>query len=84
MAFRFRAIRMSHEARKHLHWALIHTAFLFFFADLLGAFWPEFEHAWGPMIRKGVAIAAFSATLAEYVTEEAVDGLKEDHTPGAD
>jgi hypothetical protein len=38
---------------------------------MIAAFWPAFEVLWRPAISHvGVALAAFAATLAEFVTEE--------------
>lgn len=51
--------------------ALIHCALMFFFADLLAAIWPAFEHVWGGTAHLGVAVAALAATCAEYVHDEA-------------
>jgi hypothetical protein len=61
--------------KHYLRWALIHTALIFFFADLLTAVWPEFEMAWGPKARLGVALAALFATMSEYLHE----GTGHDH-----
>ena len=56
--------------RHHLKWALIHCALMFFFADLLSAVWPAFAHVWDGVAHLGVAVAAFAATIAEYLHDE--------------
>lgn len=56
--------------RHHVRWALIHAAMMFFFADLLAAIWPAFEHVWTGVAHLGVAVAAFFATAAEYLHDE--------------
>lgn len=56
--------------RHHIRWALIHCAFMFFFADLLAAIWPAFAHVWDGIAHLGVALAAVAATSAEYLHDE--------------
>lgn len=65
------AVAMTPRLKRHLRWALIHCALMFFFADLLAAVWPPFEHVWGGIAHLGVAVAACLATLAEYLHDEA-------------
>lgn len=62
--------RLPARLKHHLKWGLIHVALLFFFADLIASIWPEFEDHWHRPLRLGVALAAFLATLAEYIIEE--------------
>lgn len=61
---------LKHRPKYYLHWALIHCALMFFFADLLAAVWPAFEHVWSGTAHLGVAVAALAATCAEYVHDE--------------
>jgi len=58
---------------KHLkhraHWLLLHVALIFFFCDLIGAIYPPFRRWWEQSSHLGVAVAAFCATVAEYIAE---------------
>lgn len=76
-AFRKCIVALLSRPKHYLRWALIHTALIFFFADLLTAVWPEFEMAWGPKARIGVALAALFATMSEYLHEDHSDHGKE-------
>lgn len=70
-------MRVLHHIRRPRHflkWALIHTALVFFFCDLLAAFWPAFDEVWKSVAHLGVALAAFLATVSEYLHDEADGG----------
>jgi hypothetical protein len=63
--------------RHHLKWALIHAALVLFTADLIAVIWPEFEQVWaGRIAHAGVALAAFLASMSEYIHDEGEENSK--------
>lgn len=65
-----KAIHVTPRIKRHIRWAMIHAALMFFFADLLAAVWPAFDQVWKGIAHLGVAVAAFLATIAEYLHDE--------------
>jgi hypothetical protein len=64
-------IRIPAHARNYVHWALIHAALVLFALDIVAEFWPAFGAWWSARYHMWVAVAAFSALLAEnYIKEE--------------
>lgn len=63
--------KLAKRPRHYFRWALLHAAIVLFFCDMIAAIWPAFDIIWRTHVAHiGVAIAAFAATLAEFITEE--------------
>lgn len=58
------------RATRYLRWGLIHTALIIFFADLIAAVWPAFHAVWEGHAHIAIAVAAFTATVAEYFHDD--------------
>lgn len=58
------------DAYRYAKWGLVHMALIFFFADLVASLWPAFNKVWESHAHLAIAVAAFSATIAEYINSE--------------
>lgn len=66
----YRVIKMPAKLRHKLKWGFLHLALSFFFVDLIASFVPAVEEHWKGQLRIAVAVAAFAATLSEYIVDE--------------
>ena len=67
---RVHLVRLSPRIKHHLRWGLLHVALVVFFADIIAAFWPEFNALWQPRAHVAIGLATLGATAFEYLHDE--------------